>query len=103
MGSIIGKIIASNAVKCFIALVYRTYGIPSWKTPRINTSNIGLGSMVTPDEIKGIHITNVSMFPKKTESDGESFFCFRNNKVRAAKLIPENTAKIFPMIPSSVS
>tara|TARA_S200000501_G_scaffold278958_1_gene262878 strand:- start:588 stop:734 length:147 start_codon:yes stop_codon:yes gene_type:complete len=24
MGSIIGKIIASNAVKCFIALIYRT-------------------------------------------------------------------------------
>ena len=48
-------------------------------------------------------MTNVNMFPKKTESDGESFFCFRNNKVRAAKLIPENTAKILPMIPSSVS
>ena len=29
IGSIIGKIIASKAVTCFIAVVYNMYGIPS--------------------------------------------------------------------------
>ena len=46
---------------------------------------------------------NVNIFPKKTESDGKSFFCFRNNKVRTAKLIPENIANILPVIPFNVS
>ena len=46
---------------------------------------------------------NVNIFPKKTESDGKSFFCFRNCKVRTAKLIPENTANILPVIPFNVS
>ena len=46
---------------------------------------------------------NVNIFPKKTESDGKSFFYFCNSKVRTAKLIPENTANILPKIPFNVS
>ena len=46
---------------------------------------------------------NVNIFPKKTESDGKSFFCFRNSKVKAEKLIPENTANILRAIPFNVS
>ena len=71
--------------------------------PKTNTKITGFISKLILVAITGRPMTNVSIFPKRTESDGESSFCFRNSKVRAAKLIPENMAKIFPVKPSRVS
>ncbi len=62
--------------------------------PRISTNIIGFSSKLIVVAITGRPMTNVSIFPKSTESDGESSFCFRNSKVNAAKLIPEKIRKI---------
>ena len=50
--------------------------------------------------ITGRPINKVKILPNSTESEGESSFCFLNNKVRAAKLIPDSIANILPVNPS---
>ena len=64
---------------------------------------IGFISILILVEIIGRPIINVNTLPNNIESDGDSSFCFRNNKVKAAKLIPDKIAKIFPVNPSKVS
>ena len=55
-----------------------------------------------PPTITGSPITRVNIFPRSIESEGESSFCFRNNKVSPAKDIPDNIASTLPKYPSKL-
>ncbi len=99
MGSIMPTKMASMAGTYFNAVVYMTYGIPNWNTPK---KNIMIQSLIRwlchPSTIKGRQINAVIPFPNKTISYAPSF-SFLKITVTRAKQTPATNAMILPQKP----